>query len=282
MKSNISGFSRDVEGHLRDINSAHEEFLVGLTTADSITHSTRLAVTTNRLIEISPGLVDTTSDSINLDRISAAEIEVDGNQPRLQLSLDEETIVYPLRTEATGFCEKLIEAVNQHSSDRQPDTSTSLDLRHQLQEVLSEAERLFMTGLAAHFQGKQTVPRLRYQQARSKYSDGQEALMDANLDKLEIPIQVENSAPNADPPKRIEDNAVITGELQRTLSEYEITSTEETYHIPENVASHNLSEEARKRMTLLQAWNDGRSFEFRNSSDINYRLHQSEIASELL
>lgn len=279
MKSKISDYNREVAGHLRDILAREEEFIAGLTTTDSIIHATQLAVTTHRFIEIHPGFIDTTSDSISLEKISDVEYERTSDEFLLQIHLNAGLKTYALQTEPTEFCEQFMNASKQ-AETRRNHLQSEPDSRSELRTVLSEAERLFMTGLAAHFQGKRTVCRLRYQQAHSKYRDAQELL--SGLEQLDSPISIEDPASNATTPHDLEKNQLVTDALYDALAEHDITTIGDLHPRMDDLDSANLSTDSRNRIELLHLWSDESPAEFENSDDIASRIQHCELASEIV
>lgn len=152
-------------------------------------------------------------------------------------------------------------------------------IRSDLQVTLTEAERSFRTAVAAHANGKRTLARIRYRQARDGYAEAATVVENASEDVLVGGLDVPASFDGDPPPRQLselrqfDDTPVVDFDRKEVddIIALREASTSDLAEIHRNVPLHG----ELGVLVLLLSWWDGeetRRFEDRSSMVLRARL----------
>ena len=277
--------------HIQEIQSDDEEILLADDIIDKgIITEYWLILTTERLITVSLGPIDTTSQSINLDTIDRAAINDSGYRPKLSVEGSDETHKFELADQINEFAEKINALPNetQDESETTPHESPSDSLentsRQELVSTLQTGEEMLQTAINAHLQGKQTVPRQRYQQAAHVFEDAEEIILTSDEDLFTQPIRVDVGDPTLSPNRSVDDLPLLSETVTGTLHQEEISTLGDIYSTGKDlVAVVDASEpEIRTKLRLHETWTKSQTTIFDNKDMVVDRADLITGASRLV
>ena len=146
------------------------------------------------------------------------------------------------------------------------------DLLSDVSETLSRAEENLQTAITAHANGRTTVPRLRYRQARDRYERALETVDDSDSDPFALgPITVTRETGSVEPPATV-DALPALGE-GRTLAEAGIRSRTDF----DEADQETLEELSDVFQTVATAWwRDEVTTTFTDRSDVESRYEAAQ------
>lgn len=278
--------------HLQEIQGDDEEVLLADDIIDmGIITDYWLILTTERLITVSLGPIDTTSQSIDIDTIDHATINDSGYQPpQLSVEGSGETHQFELADQTNEFVEKINSLPNgtQNESETTPYESPSDSLentsRQELASTLQTGEEMLQTAINAHLQGKQTVPRQRYQQAAHVFEEAEEIILSSDEDLFTQPIRVDVGDPTLSPNRSVADLPLLPETVTETLQQEGIPTLGDIYSTGKDlVAVVDASEpEIRTKLRLHETWANSQTITFENKDMVVDRADLIAGASRLV
>ncbi|WP_418282886.1 hypothetical protein [Halorubrum sp. DTA98] len=263
-------FPDAVRVYLSDAIGNSEEFRCGVVTEGGLFRSgPAIAVTSDRILIVRSGLVDTRGRVVSPEDVEAFRFEqTDDALVRFEIVLESTAIEFTIREFPDRFADRLAELFGgvpvrvdlpEHRSERRTDPreraeravaaaddaredgnvetaiaelETAIDrykradgddvadaielvgerveslrrleaVRAELRADLAEVERAFHTAVAAHANGKRTLARIRYRQARDGYAAAAATVDDAPVDALVGGLEVTVTFDGDPPPERL-------------------------------------------------------------------------------
>ena len=157
------------------------------------------------------------------------------------------------------------------------------EARAELSEELTTAERAFREAVVGHIQGEQTVPRLRYRQARDGFQAAQRRLDETTQDVFERPIVVDVET-DTTLPEQLEEIPGIGQETIDRLATAEIETVSDVHSADDGTLDtvEGISDDTVDRLRAVSWLSANDTGKFTGRESIESRLTRAQTGYEML
>jgi len=277
--------------HIQEIQRGDEEVLLADSVVDKgIVTQYWLVLTSERLITVSLGLIDTTSQSIDLENIEHATVNESGYRPKLTVQKPNETSKFELTGRTKEFAEKItllyneVKDQSERASEGGSNDNRGNASRQELVTTLQTAEEMFQTAIDAHLQEKRTVPRQRYQQAAQVFEEAQGIIKTSDAGLFQRPVRVNVGAPTLTPSRSIARLPLLPDRVTKKMEEQGIKTLGDVSSTDEDLVAFVSSQgtEARTKVRLHGAWTESGTVVFETRDMVVNRSKLINRASQLV